>query len=79
MGNVADYFERVGYKPTWTIGDRVQGLWNDIPFRGSVGNDTQINLTEGPRVSVLLDLPIKHQGRVHNIVIVKPSDLKAYQ
>lgn len=79
MGNVADYFERVGYKPTWTIGDRVQGLWNDIPFRGSVGNDTQINLTEGPRVSVHLDLPIKLDGRVYNIIFLKPRELKEFK
>lgn len=76
MGNQTDYFERIGYRPTWYIGDRVQGRWNRIPFRGTVGNDRQINLTEGPTVSVHLDLPIKHQDRVHNIIFVKPKELK---
>jgi len=79
MSNLLRYFENRAYKPTWFLGDRVTGKWNKIPFVGSVGNDTVISEIEGPRVSVQLDLPIKHQGRVHNIVIVKPSDLKAYQ
>lgn len=78
VGNQTDYFERIGYKPTWFIGDRVQGRWNRIPFRGTVGNDTQINLIEGPRVSVHLDLPIKHDGRVHNLIFVKPNELKEF-
>ena len=77
MGSNTDYFERVGYKPTWHIGDRVMGKWNKIPFVGSVGNDTVISEIEGPRVSVHLDLPIKHGDRVHTIVFVKPGDLKA--
>lgn len=79
MGNVSDYFERVAYKPTWLIGDRVQGHWNGVPFRGSVGNDTQISLTEGPRVSVHLDLPIKHNGQVYNIIFLKPKELKEFR
>ena len=78
MGNQTDYFESIGYRPRWHIGDRVQGRWNRIPCRGTVGNDTQINPTEGPRVSVHLDLPIKHQDRVHTIIFVKPSDLKEF-
>ncbi len=64
---------------TWFIGDRVQGTWNKIPFRGTVGNDTQINLVEGPRVSVHLDLPIKLDGRVHNFIFVKPKELKEFK
>ncbi len=66
VGNQTDYFERVGYKPTWVIGDRVQGTWNQIPFRGTVGNDTQFNLVEAMNyndkiytVLPLYPLPIK--------------------
>lgn len=76
MVSQADYFNRIGYRATWGIGDRVQGTWNQIPFRGTVGNDTQINLIEGPRVSVHLDLPIKFDGRLRNIIFVKPKQLK---
>jgi hypothetical protein len=79
MGALTEYFDRIGYKPTWFIGDRVQGQWNRIPFRGTVGNDTVISEIEGPRVSVFLDLPIKHKDKIHNIVFVKPKELKKFQ
>jgi hypothetical protein len=79
MGTQTDYFERIGYKSTWHIGDRVQGAWNKIPFRGTVGNDTLINYIEGPRVSVHLDLPIKFDGKLHNFIIVKPTDLTVFK
>jgi hypothetical protein len=76
MGNQTDYFNRVGYQPTYFIGDRVFGYWNKIPFVGSVGNDTLISLIEGPRISILLDLPIKFQDKVHNVILVKHEDIK---
>ncbi len=79
MGNQTDYFNRVGYKPTYLIGDRVFGHWNRIPFVGSVGNDTMINELEGPRVSIHLDLPIRFQDRVHTVVIAKHKDIKPYR
>lgn len=79
MGNQTDYFNRVGYKPTYLIGDRVFGRWNRIPFVGSVGNDTMINELEGPRVSIHLDLPIRFQDRVHTVIIVKHKDIKLYR
>ena len=78
MGNQTDYFNQIGYKPTYFIGDRVQGTWNNIPFRGTVGNDTVINPIEGPRISVHLDLPIKYQDTVHTIIIVKHQDIKLF-
>lgn len=78
MGNQTDYFERIGYKPKWYLGDRVFGYWNKIPFVGSVGNDTVINEIEGPRISVHLDLPIKFDNKVYNVIIVKHKDIKAY-
>jgi hypothetical protein len=78
MGNQTDYFEKIGYKPTWYIGDRVFGYWNKIPFVGTVGNDTVINHVEGPRISVHLDLPIKFDKQVHYVIIVKHEDIKAY-
>ena len=76
MGNLAEYFERNRYKPTWFIGDRVHGKWNRIPFVGTVGNDTLINDQEGPRVSVMLDLPIKIDKEYKSLIIVKPKELK---
>jgi hypothetical protein len=75
MGNQTDYFERIGYRPTYWIGDRVFGKWNKIPFIGTVGNDTMINETEGPRISIHLDLPIKHNETIHTVIIVKHKDI----
>jgi hypothetical protein len=76
MGNQTDYFNRIGYKPKYWIGDRVFGHWNKIPFIGSVGNDTLINEIEGPRISIHLDLPIKLKDQIHNVIIVKHKDIK---
>jgi hypothetical protein len=78
MCNQTDYFERIGYKPTWYLGDRVFGHWNKIPFVGTVGNDTVINYTEGPRITIHLDLPIKYNSQLHNIIVVKHGDIKLY-
>jgi len=78
VGNQTDYFERIGYRPTWFIGDRVQGQWNRIPFRGTVGNDRRINDIDGPNVSIHLDLPIQYQNKVYYIIFVKPTDLKEF-
>jgi hypothetical protein len=76
MGNQTDYFDRIGYKPKYYLGDRVFGHWNKIPFIGSVGNDTVINEQEGPRITIHLDLPIKFQNKINNIVVVKHKDIK---
>ena len=76
MGNQTDYFERIGYKPEYYIGERVFGNWNKIPFVGTVGNDTVINHIEGPRISIHLDLPIVFDKVVHNVIIVKHEDIK---
>ena len=76
MGNLADYFEKNRYKPTYFLGDRVFGKWNKIPFIGTVGNDTLISELEGPRISIHLDLPIVLTGKEHNVIIVKHKDVK---
>ncbi len=76
MSNLAEYFEKHRPKPVWHIGDRVFGYWNKIPFVGTVGNDTMINETEGPRVSVFVDLPIHFENRLHSVIIVKQKQIK---
>ena len=76
MGNNTDYFNRVGYKPKYFLGDRVLGKWNKIPFIGTVGNDTLINEIEGPRISIHLDLPIKYKDQVRTVIFVKHKDIK---
>jgi hypothetical protein len=57
MGTQTDYFNRIGYKPKYFIGDRVFGHWNKIPFIGTVGNDRLIGLS-GPEITIHLDLQI---------------------
>ena len=76
MGNLTEYFAKIGYKHTYEIGDRVQGDWNGIPFVGSVGNDRLVDPDRGPEVTIHLDLPIKHDGVIHHILIVKHKDIK---
>jgi hypothetical protein len=76
MANYAEYFDKIAYKPKYFIGDRVFGYWNKIPFIGSVGNDTLVSLIEGPRITVMPDLPVIYNGMRHNILIVKHKDIK---
>ena len=76
MGNQTQYFERIGYRPKYSIGDRVFGSWNKIPFAGSVGNDTLISAVEGPRISIHLDLPIRYEGVTKTVIIVKHRDVR---
>lgn len=79
MGNLADYFARNRYQAVYTIGDRVIGKWNKIPFVGTVGNDTLINEEQGPRISVHLDLPIKYNDTVYTVIFVKHKDIKLFK
>lgn len=79
MANYAEYFEQNRYKAKYSIGDRVFGKWNKIPFVGTVGNDTLINENEGPRISIHLDLPIKYEDKIHTVIIVKHKDIKPYK
>jgi hypothetical protein len=79
MGNLSDYFNRIGYKPKYWIGDRVMGRWNKIPFVGTVGNDTLISEIEGPRITIHLDLPFKYKGVIYQYITVKHNDIKPYK
>lgn len=76
MPNYAEYFELNRYQPKYSIGDRVFGHYQKIPFIGTVGNDTVISEVEGPRVSVQLDLPMKTKDGIRNIIIVKHKDIR---
>jgi hypothetical protein len=76
MGNQTEYFQRIGYRPKYMMGDRVFGHWNRIPFAGSVGNDTLISPVEGPRISIHLDLPIRYEDQTKTVIIVKHRDVR---
>ena len=77
MGNQTDYFNKVGYKHTYDIGDRVFGHYNKIPFVGTVGNDRKINDIDGPEVTIHLDLPMQLKDRVTKFIIVKHKNIKS--
>jgi hypothetical protein len=79
MVSLAEYFKLHRYQAKYNMGDRVIGKWNKIPFVGTVGNDTEINQIEGPRITVHLDLPIKFQNKVYTVIIVKHKDVKVYK
>jgi hypothetical protein len=76
MGSQTDYFNKIGYKHTYDIGDRVIGKWHKIPFVGTVGNDRLINHITGPEVTIHLDLPFKYQDKIYNFIIVKHKDIR---
>jgi hypothetical protein len=78
MGNQTDYFNRIGYKPVYHLGDRVIGKWGKIPFVGTVGNDRCIDGVN-PDITVHLDLPIKVDGKIKMFLIVKHKDVKLYK
>ena len=76
MGNQTDYFERIGYKSKYHIGDRVFGYWNKIPFVGTVGTDRLINEITGPEITIHLDLPMRLTKGLTSFIIVKHKDIK---
>jgi hypothetical protein len=71
MGNQTDYFERIGYRGKYHIGDRVFGHYKKIPFVGTVGNDRLINNITGPEITIHLDLPMKVDNTYKSFIIVK--------
>ena len=78
MGNQTEYFNRIGYKPVYQLGDRVIGKWGKIPFVATVGNDRCIDGVN-PEITVHLDLPIKVDGELKQFLIVKHKDVKPYK
>jgi hypothetical protein len=75
MGTQTDYFNRIGYKPKYSIGDRVFGFWKKIPFVGTVGNDRCIDGIN-PEITIHLDLPIQLTGQLYSFIIVKHNNVR---
>lgn len=76
MASLKEYFELNRYKAKYDFGTRVFGHWNKIPFIGTIGSDSIISDLEGPRLTITLDLPIKFDSKIFNVVIVKHKDVK---
>lgn len=70
-----EYFATVCYQATYHLGDRILGRYQGVPFIGTVGNDNQLNPTDGPFITVHLDLPIKIDEEIKNVIIVKHADV----
>lgn len=77
MTNLAEYFAANRPKPRYQVGERVHGEYLGVPFIGTVGNDGMVNDTDGPMVTVFVDLPLKAKDGVHHTFIkVKYKDIK---
>lgn len=76
MSLVKKYFNENRYKPKFFIGDRVTGKFHKIPFCGTVANDSEISIEEGPRIQVFLDLPLKYKDVFYTFITVKHHDVK---
>ncbi len=74
--NLAEYFEQHRPKPRYKFGDRVEGTYKGIPYVGTAYTDNMVNESEGPMVSIHLDLPMKIDSVWHNNIRVKYKDIK---
>ena len=74
--NLAEYFALHRPKPKYQFGDRVEGTYRKIPWVGTAYTDNMVNETEGPMVSIHLDLPMKLDGQYVNYIRVKYRDIK---
>lgn len=72
---LAEYFDTVCYHGTYYLGDRILGRYKGVPFIGTVGNDNQLNPIDGPFLTVHLDLPIKIDEEIKNVIIVKHHEI----
>lgn len=74
--NLAEYFAANRPKPKYQFGDRVEGIYKGIPYVGTVYTDNMRNETEGPIVSIHLDLPMKIDKTWVSYIRVKYKDIK---
>ena len=74
--SLTTYFQSIGYKHIYDIGDRVVGKYHKIPFVGSVGNDRLVSEERGPEVTIHLDLPLLFEKKYYTIIVVKHKDIR---
>jgi hypothetical protein len=75
--NLAEYFAANRPAAKYTIGDRVEGRYQGVPYVGTVGSDVMRNETEGSMVTVHLDLPLKTKTATHmHFIRVGYKDIK---
>ena len=76
MSGLAEYFEKNRPKPRYKFGDRVEGTYKGIPWVGSAYTDNVRNETEGARVSIHLDLPMRVGSEWLNYIRVGYKDIR---
>ena len=76
MASLTEYFERTAYQAKYEFGTRVFGRWNKIPFVGTIYTDTLVSNERGPQLSIHLDLPIKYQNKIYNILVDSHKNFK---
>jgi hypothetical protein len=75
--NLAEYFAANRPVAKYTIGDRVEGRYQGVPYVGTAGSDVMRNETEGSMVTVHLDLPLKTKTATHmHFIRVGYKDIK---
>jgi hypothetical protein len=76
MSSLAEYFSINRPAPKYSVGDRVEGVYKGVPYVGTVYTDNMRNESEGPMVSVHLDLPLKTKEQVHTFIRVTYKQIK---
>ena len=76
MSSLAEYFAGHRPQPRYKFGDRVEGTYQGIPWVGTAYTDNQRNESEGPMVSIHLDLPMKLGSEWVSYIRVKYRDIK---
>jgi len=76
MASLAEYFAQHRPQPRYKFGDRVEGTYRGIPWVGTAYTDNMVNETEGPRVSIHLDLPMKLGSEWVSYIRVQYKDIR---
>jgi hypothetical protein len=74
--NLAEYFEQNRPRPRYSFGDRVEGVYQGIPYVGTAYGDNMVNELEGARVSIHLDLPMKLGSEWVSYIRVSYDDIR---
>lgn len=68
MTLLSEYFAENRYIPKYHLGDRVRGVWNGVPFTGSVAIDTKVYENKQPSVMVFSDLPLQYDNATYTLL-----------
>lgn len=75
MEAYSKYFSSIRQSPKFHIGDRVHGIWNNVPFIGTVLLDHIVSDDNEHRVHIFLDLPLLHDSKYHDIITTNQASI----